>query len=146
MQSFLHSGRNRFRAAGDQRGGDIASSSQLDRTCEFYSPSGADCALACHAGRVGHGSCSHLSLGPEPRNAALALGHLGQRRSNHPLASSIRLILLLCFQFRTFNETYGSLGAVIGFMTWIWISAIVNLIGAELDAEMEHQTARDTCG
>ena len=46
--------------------------------------------------------------------------------------------------FGKFNETYGSLGAVIGFMTWLWISAIVILLGAELDAEMEHQTVRDT--
>jgi membrane protein len=46
--------------------------------------------------------------------------------------------------FGTFNKTYGSIGAVIGFMMWIWISAIVVLLGAELDAEMEHQTARDT--
>jgi membrane protein len=29
-------------------------------------------------------------------------------------------------------------------MTWLWISAIVILLGAELDAEVEHQTARDT--
>jgi len=46
--------------------------------------------------------------------------------------------------FGKFNETYGSLGAAIGFMTWLWISAIVILLGAELDAEMEHQAARDT--
>jgi membrane protein len=46
--------------------------------------------------------------------------------------------------FGSYNETYGSLGAVIGFMTWIWLSATVVLAGAELDAEMEHQTARDT--
>jgi membrane protein len=46
--------------------------------------------------------------------------------------------------FGTFNETYGSLGAVIGFMTWLWISAIAILLGAELNAEMEHQTVRDT--
>jgi membrane protein len=46
--------------------------------------------------------------------------------------------------FGSYNETYGSLGAVIGFMVWIWISAIVILIGAEIDAEMEHQTAQDT--
>jgi membrane protein len=46
--------------------------------------------------------------------------------------------------FGKFNETYGSLGAVIGFMTWLWISAIVILLGAEIDAEMEHQTVRDT--
>jgi membrane protein len=46
--------------------------------------------------------------------------------------------------FGKFNETYGSLGAIIGFMTWLWISAIVILLGAEIDAEMEHQTAQDT--
>jgi membrane protein len=46
--------------------------------------------------------------------------------------------------FGNFNRTYGSLGAVIGFMTWLWISAIVILLGGELNAEMEHQTARDT--
>ncbi len=46
--------------------------------------------------------------------------------------------------FGSYNKTYGSLGAVVGFMTWIWISTIVILIGAEIDAEMEHQTARDT--
>jgi membrane protein len=46
--------------------------------------------------------------------------------------------------FGSYNETYGSLGAVIGFMTWIWISAAVVLLGGELNSEMEHQTARDT--
>ncbi|MFC5487077.1 YihY/virulence factor BrkB family protein [Microvirga aerilata] len=46
--------------------------------------------------------------------------------------------------FGSYNETYGSLGAVIGFMTWIWISSIVVLLGAEINAEMEHQTAKDT--
>ncbi|MBR0935780.1 YihY/virulence factor BrkB family protein [Bradyrhizobium jicamae] len=45
--------------------------------------------------------------------------------------------------FGKFNETYGSLGAVVGFMTWLWISAIVVLLGAEIDAESEHQAARD---
>jgi membrane protein len=46
--------------------------------------------------------------------------------------------------FGNFNATYGSLGAVIGFMTWMWISAIFILLGAELNAEIEHQTAHDT--
>jgi len=46
--------------------------------------------------------------------------------------------------FGKFNETYGSLGAVIGFMTWLWMSALVILLGAEIDAEAEHQTAEDT--
>jgi membrane protein len=43
--------------------------------------------------------------------------------------------------FGNFDATYGSLGAVIGFMMWLWISAIVVLLGAELNAEIEHQTA-----
>ena len=46
--------------------------------------------------------------------------------------------------FGNYNKTYGSLGAAIGFMTWIWLSTTVVLIGAEMNAEMEHQTARDT--
>ena len=46
--------------------------------------------------------------------------------------------------FGNYNKTYGSLGAVVGFMTWIWISTIIVLVGAELNAEMEHQTARDS--
>ena len=46
--------------------------------------------------------------------------------------------------FGTFNATYGSLGAVIGFMLWLWFSIIVVLLGAELNAEIEHQTTRET--
>jgi membrane protein len=46
--------------------------------------------------------------------------------------------------FGSFNKTYGSLGAVIGFMTWMWLSVAVILIGAKLNAETEHQTARDS--
>jgi membrane protein len=39
--------------------------------------------------------------------------------------------------FGSYNATYGSLGAAVGFMTWIWLSAIVVLIGAELNGELE---------
>ena len=46
--------------------------------------------------------------------------------------------------FAHYDRTYGSLGAVIGFMTWIWLSIIVVLFGAELNAEIEHQTAVDS--
>lgn len=35
--------------------------------------------------------------------------------------------------YGTFNKTYGSLGAGIGFMTWIWISVIVILVGEEVN-------------
>lgn len=46
--------------------------------------------------------------------------------------------------FGNYNETYGSLGAAIGFMTWMWLSVTIVLVGAELNAETEHQTAQDT--
>ena len=39
--------------------------------------------------------------------------------------------------FGSYNKTYGSLGAIIGFMTWIWLSIIVVLVGAKLNAEIE---------
>ncbi len=39
--------------------------------------------------------------------------------------------------FGSYNKTYGSLGAVFGFMTWIWLSITVVLLGAEIDAELE---------
>jgi membrane protein len=46
--------------------------------------------------------------------------------------------------FAHYNATYGTLGAVIGLMVWIWISVIIVIVGAELNAELEHQTISDT--
>jgi membrane protein len=46
--------------------------------------------------------------------------------------------------FANYDATYGSLGAAIGLMMWMWISSIVILVGAELNSEIEHQTARDS--
>jgi membrane protein len=46
--------------------------------------------------------------------------------------------------FGNYTATYGSLGAAIGLMMWMWMSAIIVLCGAELNSEIEHQTARDT--
>jgi membrane protein len=49
--------------------------------------------------------------------------------------------------FTHLGVTYGSLGAMIGLMLWVWFSVIVVLVGAEFNAEIEHQTACDTtCG
>jgi hypothetical protein len=41
------------------------------------------------------------------------------------------------------DATYGSLGAAIGMMMWMWISTIVVLFGGELNSEIEHQTTKD---
>ncbi len=46
--------------------------------------------------------------------------------------------------FGSYDQTYGSIGAVAVFMVWLWIAAVVVLLGAELNAEIEHQTARDS--
>jgi membrane protein len=59
------------------------------------------------------------------------------------IAISILLSWYLA-NFAEYNETYGSLGAVIGLMMWFWLSAFVILVGAELNAELDHQTAEDS--
>lgn len=46
--------------------------------------------------------------------------------------------------FGSYTETYGALGGVIVLLTWMWLSAFVVLGGAELNAEIEQQTERDT--
>lgn len=46
--------------------------------------------------------------------------------------------------FSNYNATYGSLGALIGFLTWMWLSTTVVIAGAELNSELEHQTVRDS--
>jgi membrane protein len=46
--------------------------------------------------------------------------------------------------FGNYSATYGSLGAAIGLMMWMWMSAIIVLCGAELNSEIEHQTALDS--
>ncbi len=46
--------------------------------------------------------------------------------------------------FGNYNKTYGSLGAIVGFMTWIWLSSTVLLAGGQINAEMEVQTGKDS--
>ena len=59
------------------------------------------------------------------------------------------LLLTLAFGYYVtnvadYNATYGSLGAVIALLTWMYLSAYVFVIGAELNSEIEHQTAKDS--
>jgi membrane protein len=65
------------------------------------------------------------------------------------LATALWLVASIGFaiyaqNFGSYNKTYGVLGAVVVLMLWLFISAYVVLIGGEVNAEMEHQTTRDT--
>ncbi|TPP09478.1 YihY/virulence factor BrkB family protein [Rhizobium glycinendophyticum] len=46
--------------------------------------------------------------------------------------------------FADLNATYGTLGTFIGFMLWTWISVVILIVGAIINAELEHQTVRDS--
>jgi membrane protein len=65
------------------------------------------------------------------------------------LASVLWILLTLLFgiyvaNFGNYNATYGSLGAIVVMLTWLYLSSYVLLFGAELNAELEHQTEHDT--
>ena len=65
------------------------------------------------------------------------------------VAVVIWLLASLAFRFYTanfgsYNETYGSLAAVVVLLLWLYLTAFVVLIGAQINSEMEHQTAVDT--
>ena len=51
------------------------------------------------------------------------------------------LFALYVAKFSSYNKTYGSLGGVIVFLTWLWITNIIVLLGAELNSEMERSRA-----
>ena len=61
-------------------------------------------------------------------------------------ALSVTVSLLFSWYLATFVrvDSYGPLAAVMGFLLWTWLSVQIVLMGAELNAEIEHQTALDT--
>jgi len=65
------------------------------------------------------------------------------------LAALLWLALTIGFgiyvaNFGNYNATYGSLGAVVVLLTWLYLSSYILLFGAELNSELEHQTTKDT--
>ena len=46
--------------------------------------------------------------------------------------------------FGSYNKTYGTLGGAVVLGLWMYISALAILLGAELNAELEHQTREDS--
>jgi membrane protein len=64
-------------------------------------------------------------------------------------AAASWLVLTLLFglyvaHLTNYNATYGSLGAVVALLTWLYFSAYAFVFGAELNSEIEHQTAKDS--
>ena len=65
------------------------------------------------------------------------------------IATAVWLLSSLLFSwyvsnFGNYNATYGSLGAIAGLLMWFFVGAFIVLLGAELNAELEHQTLRDS--
>jgi membrane protein len=61
-------------------------------------------------------------------------------------ATGLWLIATLAFgfyvsRFGNYNATYGSLGGVVVFLTWLYLSAFILLMGGELNSELERQQA-----
>ena len=82
--------------------------------------------------------------GPSRREAEWKWVSVGSLVSTILWLGASAAFSLYLSNFTDYNATYGSLGAIIGLMTWMWISACVVLIGGELNAEIEHQTAHDS--
>ncbi|HEY1224087.1 MAG TPA: YihY/virulence factor BrkB family protein [Brevundimonas sp.] len=59
---------------------------------------------------------------------------------------SLTVSFLFSWYLSTFVrvDSYGPLAAFMGFLLWIWLTVQIILMGAELNAEIEHQTAMDT--
>jgi len=61
------------------------------------------------------------------------------------LAASAAFAIYLA-NFANYNKTYGTLGGVIAFLVWLWITNIAVLLGAQLNAELERERERESRG
>jgi membrane protein len=83
-------------------------------------------------------------FGPSRRHARWRWVSLGA-----VLATALWVLVSLAFSgyvrnYAAYNQFYGTLGGVAVLMIWFWLTALIVLIGAELNAEIEHQTRRDS--
>ncbi|MGH8287599.1 MAG: YhjD/YihY/BrkB family envelope integrity protein [Steroidobacteraceae bacterium] len=61
----------------------------------------------------------------------------GSCRGKLPRSSAVN------WHFGSYNRTYGSLGAVVVLLMWLYVSSLAVLLGAEIDGEIEKQAARE---
>lgn len=82
--------------------------------------------------------------GPSRANAQWRWLTTGSLIATAGLLASSSMFGWYASNFGNYNATYGSLGGVVVLLLWIYLSTYVLLLGAELNAEIEHQTAVDT--
>lgn len=83
-------------------------------------------------------------FGPSRRGARWQWLSVGTLLATAAWMISSALLSWYLSGYAHYDVTYGSLGTGIGLMMWMWLSAIVVLLGAQLNSEIEHQTARDS--
>lgn len=82
--------------------------------------------------------------GPSREDAKLRWLTWGAAFSTIAWAATTTLFSIYLLNFASYDATYGTLGALVAFMVWIWLSITILIIGAELNAELEHQTTCDS--
>ena len=117
--------------------------------------------LLPNAGPIGHfltSAVTYVALGAIAAAAAATLFRYGPSREKAKWTwltpgsiffAVVWLLLTLAFgfyvrNFASYGATYGALSSVVVLLTWLYLSSYVLIFGAELNSEVEHQTARDT--
>jgi membrane protein len=93
---------------------------------------------------IGIGLSLVYRYGPSRRDAKWRWVTWGSAVAALTWIAASMLFSVYVANFDSYNRTYGTLGAGVGFMVWMWLSIVIVLVGGELNAAMELQTARDT--
>jgi membrane protein len=80
-------------------------------------------------------------VGPSRSNAKWRWVTWGSGLAAILLVAASTIFTWYLAEFNSYDRLYGSLGAVVGFMTWLWISVVVMLLGAEVDDAIESKPA-----
>ena len=78
-------------------------------------------------------------IGPSRSDARWSWSTLGSALAAVLLVAVSMIFTWYVAEFNSYNRIYGSLGAAVGFMTWIWLSVVIVLIGAELNAKSKSE-------
>ena len=74
----------------------------------------------------------------------MAVGFTGRNRCDHSVIIASIGFTVYVANFNSYDKTYGSLGGVVVLLTWLYLSALVVLLGAVINAQSEKQTRKDS--